>query len=131
MDDSYLISDDIGYLKYCLNVIRKMCKELNITLNEKKTHIVKLNGGGFEFLKKRIFISDTGKVVMRLARKNITKRRQLIKKQIKLYYDGKATYKSLCQSYDSWVGYALNYNAYKTILSMDKLFIDLFRKGNT
>lgn len=131
MDDSYLISDDIDYLRYCLTVIRKMCEELNITLNEKKTHIVKLNSGGFEFLKKRIFISDTGKIVMRLMRKNITKRRQLIKKHIELYYKGQITFQSLCQSYDSWVGYASHYNAYKTILSMDKLFIDLFRKGNT
>lgn len=109
----------------------KQIVNLEEYISDTCSNIHKMVSGGFEFLKKRIFISDTGKIVMRLMRKNITKRRQLIKKHIELYYKGQITFQSLCQSYDSWVGYASHYNAYKTILSMDKLFIDLFRKGNT
>ena len=45
MDDGYLIHPDKEYLKECLQVIKEICDELGIILNEKKTQIVKLSHG--------------------------------------------------------------------------------------
>lgn len=50
MDDGYLIHESKEYLEYCLQEIRRICAELKIELNEKKTRIVKLSHG-FTFLK--------------------------------------------------------------------------------
>ena len=37
MDDFYLIHENREYLKYCMEEIRKKCKEYGFVLNEKKT----------------------------------------------------------------------------------------------
>lgn len=96
--------------------------------NEKKTKITRFETESFEFLKKRIFISGTGKIVMRLTRENIRKRRQKLKKHKKLLDAGKISFESIAQSYQSWRGYAQKYNTYNTIKNMDKLYKELFGK---
>ena len=50
MDDGYLIHPSKEYLRDCLKRIRRLCEELGIVLNEKKTQIVKLSHG-FSYLK--------------------------------------------------------------------------------
>lgn len=60
MDDGYLISESKEYLQECLVKIRTLCDELGITLNEKKTQIVKISHG-FTYLKARFFLLPSGK----------------------------------------------------------------------
>jgi len=126
MDDSYLISDNVEYLKQCLNVIRDMCQDIDITINEHRTQIIKFKGGNFIYLKKRIKLCESGAVIMRLTRKNITKRRR----KLKLFKDklGRNEIKidSIIQSYNSWRGYAKKYNTKQTLRSMNQLFAELF-----
>ncbi|MDR2952580.1 MAG: RNA-directed DNA polymerase, partial [Treponema sp.] len=52
MDDLYLIHENKEYLKHCLKEIIAICNELKITVNLKKTAIVKLSHG-LVFLKGR------------------------------------------------------------------------------
>lgn len=113
MDDSYLISDDISYLKYCRKRISEMLEKLRLSLNEKRTQIVRFSKGSFCYLKKRIFISKTGRIVMRLSRNNITKHRRKMNKLKKRDIDASA-------SHTSWRGYALKYNAYRTVIEADR-----------
>lgn len=128
MDDSYIINQDIDYLKYCLEEVRRMSADIGLKLNDKRTQIVKLDGGHFEYLKKRIHMTETGKVVMRLTRENISKRRRLLKKQKQMLDEGRIDFASIRQSYQSWRGYADQYDTFQTVRNMDRLFNDLFIK---
>ena len=103
-----------------------MTEEIGLQLNPKRTKIIKLDGGHFEYLKKRIHLTETGKVVMRLTRKNITKRRRLMRKQKQMLDEGRIDFQAIRQSYQSWKGYASQCDSFRTVQNMDRLFGELF-----
>lgn len=126
MDDSYLIHEDVDYLRYCLQEIRRECAKLGITINERRTQITRIDKGSFTYLKKRIMLTDTGKVVMRLSRKKITQERRKLKKYKEMLDAGRITMQSIRQHYQSFRGGAAKYNTAKTLKSMDELYVELF-----
>lgn len=125
MDDGYLIHRDKAYLQKCLAGIKALCAELEITLNTKKTQIVKLTHG-FTFLKIRYYLQPNGKVVKKIYRRSVTKMRHKLKSFRDLIDRGVMTYGDVYQSFQSWRAYALNFNAHRTILSMSALYNSLF-----
>lgn len=124
-DDGYLLHPSKEYLQRCLEGIKKLCAELEITLNEKKTQIVKLSHG-FTFLKVRFFLLDSGRIVRKVCRRSVTKMRQKLKSLRQKVNDHKMSFNDVYQSMQSWRAYALNFNAYRTIQSMEALFNCLF-----
>lgn len=127
-DDGYLIHPDKGYLQKCLEGIKQICKELEITLNEKKTQIVKLSHG-FSFLKIRFFLTDSGKVIRKISRRTVTKMRRKLKALRRMLDQGKIEFADIQASWQSWKAYAMNFNAYHTVQSMSKLYDELFIKS--
>lgn len=125
MDDGYLIHESKEYLQHCLRKIREKCKELGIILNEKKTRIVKITHG-FTFLKVRFFMTDTGKIVKKVCKANVTRMRRKLKKFKKKVEDGIMTLQDVYTSYQSWRSHNKRLNSYHTIKNMDKLYNDLF-----
>lgn len=124
-DDGYLIHHDKGHLEKCLKAIKIICKRLGITLNAKKTQIVKLSHG-FTFLKVRYFLLPGGKVIKKLAHKSIVRMRRKLKKFVPKVRAGIMSHKDVYQSWQSWRAYARNFNAYQSIRSMGKLYNRLF-----
>lgn len=125
MDDSCLIHESKEYLEYCLEEIKKVCAKLKIKINEKKTRIVKLSHG-FTFLKTKIYLTDTGKILRMPCHKAIVQERRKLKKQKKLVDKNVMTFADVQCSYSSWKGSMKRRNARKTVHSMDKLFDSLF-----
>lgn len=125
MDDGYLIHESKDYLKECLEHIRKICDALEIKLNEKKTQIVKLSHG-FTFLKARLYLTKTGKVVQKIPRQSVTRQRRKLKKLARMLEAGKICYEDVYTSFQSWRSYASNFDAWNTIRSMEQLFNELF-----
>lgn len=126
MDDLYLIHADKEYLRYCLAEIEKVCTALGITINMKKTRIVKLISG-VNFLKGKYKLLPSGKV-LRLPGKDSTKRmrRKLIKFK-SLIASGKMGFKDLRTAYQSWRGnYMKRFNAHYRIGHLDRLYTELF-----
>lgn len=127
MDDGYLIHPSKEYLQKCLEGIRRICEELEITLNEKKTQIVKLSHG-FTFLKVRFFLLPGGRIVRKICHCSVTRMRRKLKSYQRFVAAGKMTMDDVYQSWQSWKAYASNFNAWHTIQSMaalyNKLFID-------
>lgn len=127
MDDGYLIHPSKEYLQKCLEGIRRICEELEITLNEKKTQIVKLSHG-FTFLKVRFFLLPGGRIVRKIYHCSVTRMRRKLKSYQRFVAAGKMTMDDVYQSWQSWKAYASNFNAWHTIQSMaalyNKLFID-------
>lgn len=128
MDDSYLIHEDKEYLVFCKEEIFKECEKLKIKINPKKVKIISFKDQ-FTFLKKRIRLTETGKVVMRPTKENFKRRRRNLKTQKKLLDEGKITKEQIDTSYNTWRSYAIQNGASKkTIKSMDELFNSLFGK---
>lgn len=125
MDDGYLIHTSKAYLQNCVAHIRAICAELGITLNEKKTQIVKLSHG-FSWLKVRFFITKTGKVVRKIYKRSVTKMRQKMKKLHRKYLCGKMTFADIYATWQSWRSYAARFNAWHTIQNMGALYTNLF-----
>ena len=126
MDDFYLIHEDREYLQSCLEKIREMYAELGIELNERKTKIVKLSEE-FKFLKGKIHLTETGRVIMRPDHDSIVRERRKLKKLKKKLDEGKITFADVQQAYNSWKGYIGYFDSYRTMRSTDKLFNQLFK----
>lgn len=127
MDDGYIIHESKEYLQECLDGIRRICKELEITLNERKTQIVKLSHG-FSYLKARIFLTENGKVLKKIPKSSVTRERRKLKKFVPLIEAGVMSYEDVYTSWQSWRSYARNFSAYRTIQSVGQLYDDLFIK---
>ncbi len=120
MDDFYLVHESKEYLRVCLLLMERECAKLGIKLNPRKTRVVKLTRG-FTWLKKRIFYTDTGRIVMKPCRDSITRERRKLKKLARLVADGEMAPEQEAQSYQSWRGGMKRLDAHSTVTSMDKL----------
>lgn len=128
MDDFYVISEDINKLKEVLDYIRTISDKLALRLNLKHTCIYKFSHKPtFEFLKCRTTLLENGKILMRPVRKSFKTKRNLIKKQKKMLYDGIIDFDYIIQSMISWQSYALRRkSSYKSVQSMWYYFNNIF-----
>lgn len=125
MDDTKNILKTKTEAHEYLNMFIAECDKKGIVINKKKTQIVKLSHG-FTYLKTRYILTETGKVIKKPDHKAIVRERRKLKKQKRLYDAGEMTLEQVSQSYMSWRGSLKSRNAYRTILSMDRLFFELF-----
>lgn len=126
MDDSYLIHSDKAYLQHCRDILIEKYAELGITVNRKKTQIIKLPHG-FTFLKARYILTDTGKVLMKPCKASLTRMRRKLKKFKALLDEHKMTLDDIRLSYMCWRGYISHTDCYHSVQNMDRLFNDLFQ----
>lgn len=130
MDDGYLIHRDKEYLRKCLGGIRKVCGELEVTLNEKKTHIVKISHG-FTYLKTRFFLLPGGKVLRRICKASVARERRKLKRFAGLIRSGRMKQKDIEASFRSWKAYASNFSSWRTVRNMETLYNSLFTAPGT
>ena len=125
MDDGYLFEKSKDKAKKILNQIISFCKTRGMIINEKKTQIIKLTRG-FTFLKVRYRMYETGKIVKKVSRKNLTRCRRRLKKFKKLYDSNKMTLEDIKIAYGCWQGYALHRGSVLSYRNMNRLFSQLF-----
>lgn len=124
-DDGYLIHHSKEYLQECLEKMQKICDELHIKLNMKKTHIVKLSHG-FKFLKARIYLTPTGKIIRKIPKRSIVCERRKLKKLKAKMEQGCMDMEHIEMQYQSWRAFAVKFNSWHAIQNMDKLYHQLF-----
>ena len=126
MDDIFLISNSKKELKEVLDGIKLHLLRLKLELNEKKTAITTLHHG-FTYMQIKYNVVD-GKIIKRPTRSKIVRERRRLKKYKGLYEQGLMSELEIRNCYLSWRGSLLkDCNAcYKTVISMDKLYNDLF-----
>lgn len=125
MDDGYLIHHSKSYLQKCLVGIRKVCEELGIILNQKKTQIVKLSHG-FTWIKVRFFLTGTGRVVKRIYKRSVTVMRRKLKRLRRLLDAGKICFEDINVSWVCWRSYAAKFKSWHTVQNMAALYDRLF-----
>ena len=129
MDDGWLLHESKEFLQQCLERIKEKCKEYGLVLNERKTHIVKLERG-FTFLKVKYFVTETGKIIRKISSESVTRERRKLKKLNNRLNCDLLTFEDVVQSYKSWDGHASRFDSHKTRKSMEKLFTDLFLRSD-
>lgn len=128
MDDGCLIHHSKQHLQKCLTEITRICDELGIVLNKKKTQIVKLSRG-VKFLKTRFILTKTGKIIRKPHKKNIVQMRRKLKTFRRWVDDGRMTLEDVRTSFQSWKGHQMKFNSYRARRSMWDLFIKLFYRS--
>lgn len=125
MDDIYIIHHDKEFLRSVLDGVREQSAEIGLFINEKKTQIFKLRHG-FAFLKIKYNLTETGRIIKRPARDNITRQRRKMKKFRKLVDEGAMSIEDARNEVKSWLGANENLNAYRTCQNIRQLYKDLF-----
>lgn len=129
MDDGYLIHPDKAYLEKCRKSILRYCRSIGLELNENKTQIRPLRRG-FVWLKVKYSLTETGRVVRRANRKNITTMRRKLKIFRRWVDDpkNKFTFEDVRTSYMSWPGHIGHCDSWKTQQRMELLYKTLYEK---
>ena len=106
----------------------ELSNEMEIELNEKKCKITPFKNHSFKFLKMRVRLEPTGKVVIKLSRNSI----KAIRRKLKIFRgwvdEGKMSAEDVFTSYQSWRSHAARCDSYKTVHDMDLYFISLFEQ---
>ncbi len=110
MDDFFLIHEDKEYLRYCLEQIRWYLGNLKLELNE-KTAIFPLRQG-IEFLGFHTYLTDTGKVIMKLRRSSIERMNKRLKIWKRDYPAGKVSKEKIIECFKAWNAHAAHGNTY-------------------
>lgn len=126
MDDGYVMSESLERLRRLLCEIREIADKCGIRLSEKKCLIIPFRHHAFHFLKMRVFLTDTGKVIMKINKKCVKAMRRKIKIFFVWVKRGKFTYSDAYQSYQSWRAHAKRSNCYRTLKNMDSHFRRVF-----
>jgi hypothetical protein len=128
MDDLYLIHTDKRFLQYCLHKIKAFCETLKITVNERKTRIVKLSLG-IQFLKGKYVLTESVRVLRFPSKDSARRMRRKLRKFKVLLDAGKMSFEDLRTAYQSSRGnFRKRFNSHYCILRMDALYNELFIK---
>lgn len=103
MDDSYFIALDKETLWRFLDAARALCSSLGITINERKTRVVKLTRG-FTFLKKRFRFTESGRIVVTPIPKSLARERRKLRTHAHMVAEGSMTLEQAYVSYMSFRG---------------------------
>ena len=127
MDDAFAFAKTKEELEELLARIKEILASLELKINEKKTHIVKLTHV-FTFLQVKYKILPSGKILKRMSHKKVVRERRRLKAFRRLVDKGEMTAEEALNCYLSWRGSeSKNHNAcYNTIHEMDMLFKALF-----
>lgn len=127
MDDFYLIHQDKGYLKYCLEVITEYLRTLDLTLNG-KTQIFPFKNG-VSYLGFHTYVTSTSKVIRKLKNQNKRNAQRKFLKMAKLVASGQLSIDKFNASYNAWKNHISHGNCYKLGKSID-LKINQIIKGS-
>lgn len=134
MDDSYFIALDKDTLWQFLDAARALCASLGITINERKTKVVKLTRG-FTFLKKRFRFTESGRIVVTPIPKSLARERRKLRVHSRMVADGSMTIEQAYVSYMSFRGPLerkrgdgrprFRMNVHRVVHDFDRMFVKL------
>lgn len=97
--------------------IREKSCELGLSFNEKVTKVRPLKQG-FRYLKKRVSVTETGRIVMRPQRESAVRERRRIRHNIEAVLAGDMRPETERQSWESWRSHCMNLDAHRTVMEM-------------
>lgn len=126
-DDFYIIHHDKDFLMKVLDGISKICGDLGLHLNKKKTHIIPLHHR-FTLLKTQYHIQDN-KVIEIPAKRSYKRERDKLRGLHRKYEKGEITLTKTQNMYKSWRNTMTSRKgSYHSMENMDRYFANLFNK---
>ena len=125
MDDSYVIHRDREFLVQLEIEIAEKAKELGMTLNHKKTRIVKLSDY-YKFLQITYSLTDTGKVIRKINPRRIVDMRRKLKKLSLKVARGERTQEEVENMFRAWMGGHAHLMSKIQRDNLNLLYFDLF-----
>lgn len=116
MDDFILIHPEKERLRECREEIRGQLKKIGLELN-RKTTIYPLRQG-VKFLQWRFLVTDTGKIIMRMSGKRLSRQRRRMRKIVRKELDGEVAHGTLDNSFESWKANAERGDTWKQVRAM-------------
>lgn len=126
-DDFYAISERRETLEELLDGLRVLAKEFNITINERKTRIVKLSGV-YRHLQNCYSLTETGRVICKINPKSVTRERRKLKAYKRLLDAGRIDYVSIENAFKSWLGGNFRRMSRRQIYELSQIYKQLFRR---
>lgn len=114
------------HLQGCLTEICRLCEELGIRLNERKTRIVRLKE--LHFLKTQFILTETGKVRRKMCRKSTSRMRRKLKIFRRWMAEGKMTEADIRTAYESWRSHMKCGDSYRILRRMDRFYKRLMKE---
>lgn len=127
MDDWYIMSDSKKELELLLANITKKAAKLGLTVNSKKTRIVKMSST-YKFLQIKYSLTSTGKIIKRINPKRIVAMRKKLKKLAKRLEQGSVLYDNIENMFKSWMGGHYKLMSKDQRSGLISLYEDLFNK---
>ena len=127
MDDMVLIHPDRDYIRETIDEVRQEAKKLGLFINDRKTHITKMSET-FTFLQRKYFVTDTGKVVIRITPKAVTRERRKLKAYKRILDRGVIDYQTVENAAKSWMGANVTHMSKLQIKNIKTLYKELFGK---
>lgn len=127
MDDIYIIAETREEIRSVINGITEQANELGLFINKEKTRIEKLSGN-YKYLQIRYSLTDTGRVIRRISRENITRERRKLKAYKRLMDEGRMPEDDIEEAFKSWLGSQCKYMSNQQIINMVNLYQELFRR---
>ena len=103
MDDWYVISNSKNELNDILEGVNSLSIDLGMHLNLNKTHITKISKT-FKYLQNKYYLTELGRVVIRINPKRITDMRRRLKKLAKKVHNNDIPYEDAESMFRSWMG---------------------------
>ena len=126
MDDFLLIHPDPEYLEYCRQEIEKKLAQVSLTLNPKKTQILRATDGvmflGFTFR-----LTTTGKVLRLINPDNVKRERKRLVRMVNKAKRGELTRKKVDECFQAWRAHAEKGNTQKLLKRMNAFYLNLWR----
>lgn len=126
MDDFMIISNDAGYLEYCVKEIRRFLGTLKLEINEKKTGVHHIRDG-IPFLGFQFKLTESGKVLRLLLSDNVRRARRKFRRLVMKSKRGEIPREKVNESYNAWKAHAGKGNTYKIIQRMDNYYKNLWK----
>lgn len=111
MDDGVIVHHDKAFLKEALRKMKELIAEDKLEFND-KTQILPLSQGA-DFLGFHYYVSDTGKIIMRLRSSNKRRFKRNLKRLKKLYNSRKVDAEHVVQSLNSYCGHLKHGHTWK------------------
>jgi len=127
MDDFILVHESKEHLQHCKAVIIKELRKLGLECSKKKTMICKVKQP-LHFLGFSYRLTESGKVVMKVLPKKITRERRRLKKQVALCRAGIMTRQQVDDCFRSWIAHADKGESYKLIQTMTEYYNKLWEE---
>ena len=125
MDDGVVIAKTKEELQVLYLGMIEIANKIGLQFNDRKTRIAPIRRG-FQFLKIKYFISDTGKIIRKLTRNGILRERRKLKKLAAKVRRSELTIDCAYESMQSWVAHSKFADGYITRRNMMKLYNQLF-----